>query len=48
LPLAKSLIEAHGGKMNILSIVGQGTSVTVTIPKDRVLSSLAKRADRLG
>jgi light-regulated signal transduction histidine kinase (bacteriophytochrome) len=48
LPLAKSLIEAHGGKMNIHSIVGQGTSVAVTIPKDRILSKIPRQADGLG
>tara|TARA_B100000315_G_C14560553_1_gene580342 strand:+ start:621 stop:2051 length:1431 start_codon:yes stop_codon:yes gene_type:complete len=37
LPLAKSLVEAHGGKFNLNSIVGEGTTVTVSIPSERVV-----------
>ena len=38
LPLAQRLIELHGGKLNIESVPGQGTTVTVSLPPKRVLS----------
>jgi len=37
LPLTKGLVEAQGSKMNIESVVGQGTTVTVSIPSERVI-----------
>ncbi len=36
LPLAKHLIELHGGSLKIESTVGAGTTVTVTLPAERV------------
>ncbi len=33
LPLAKQLIEAHDGKLDLRSEVGKGTTVTITLPK---------------
>jgi signal transduction histidine kinase len=36
--LAQRLIELHGGKLNIESVPGQGTTVTVSLPPERVLS----------
>jgi signal transduction histidine kinase len=36
LPLAKHLIELHGGALKIESTVGAGTTVTVTLPAERV------------
>lgn len=36
LPLTKGLIEAHGGSLHIESDLGQGTSITVRIPEDRL------------
>ncbi len=36
LPLAKSLVEAHGGKLTIKSRLDVGTTVTVSLPPDRV------------
>ena len=37
LPLAKSLAEAHGGRLDITSALGQGTTVTVQFPAERVV-----------
>ncbi|MFT3810465.1 MAG: MHYT domain-containing protein [Micropepsaceae bacterium] len=39
LPLARELIENHGGTLTIESVFGEGTTVTVTLPQDRVLPS---------
>lgn len=32
LPLARQLVEAHGGKLEILSRLGEGTTVTIALP----------------
>jgi signal transduction histidine kinase len=37
LPLAKRLIELHGGRMTIESAPGRGTTVRVTVPPERVV-----------
>ncbi|WP_051341254.1 CHASE4 domain-containing protein [Azospirillum halopraeferens] len=37
LPLAKRLIEAHGGRLDIESQPGVGTRITVTLPPERTL-----------
>ncbi|GEO36864.1 hypothetical protein SAE02_10120 [Skermanella aerolata] len=37
LPLAKLLMEVHGGKLEIASLPGNGTSVILSIPSDRVI-----------
>ncbi len=37
LPLAKSLVEMHGGTMQIDSEIGVGTTVTVQFPAERVV-----------
>ncbi|HUC60717.1 MAG TPA: PAS-domain containing protein [Alphaproteobacteria bacterium] len=37
LPLAKALVELHGGTLALDSKVGVGTTVTVRLPKERVL-----------
>jgi signal transduction histidine kinase len=37
LPYAKSLTELHGGQLSILSQLGIGTSVTVTLPASRIV-----------
>ena len=33
LPLTRQFIEAHGGKVELVSAVGEGTAVTLTIPR---------------
>ena len=35
LPLAKSFMEAHGGTLELTSIIGVGTTVTITFPPER-------------
>jgi two-component system cell cycle sensor histidine kinase PleC len=37
LPLAKELIEAHGGNLAIVSTPNEGTTVTVSLPERRVI-----------
>ncbi len=37
LPLAKSLIEMHGGSMHLQSEIGVGTTVTVRFPAARAV-----------
>jgi len=39
LPLTKSFIEAHGGSLELHSKVGEGTSVTLRFPPQRVIES---------
>jgi PAS domain S-box-containing protein len=39
LPLAKSLVEMHGGYLDLQSEVGVGTTVTVRFPAERVVGS---------
>ena len=36
LAIVKSLIEAHGGRIGIESVLGEGTTVTVTLPQTQV------------
>ncbi len=38
LPLVKGLIELHGGRLEMESAVGVGTTACVVLPKDRVCS----------
>jgi two-component system, cell cycle sensor histidine kinase PleC len=38
LPIAKGLIESHGGKFEVASQANVGTTVTITLPAERVLS----------
>jgi signal transduction histidine kinase len=35
LPLAKQFVEAHGGKIELVSEPGEGTTVTITLPRNR-------------
>lgn len=44
LPIAKSMIEQHGGTLTIESKVGEGTTITLRFPADRSLP--AGRAER--
>jgi two-component system cell cycle sensor histidine kinase PleC len=48
LPLAKSLVEMHEGTLELTSVLGQGTVVTVVLPAHRVIvappAPLARRA----
>lgn len=39
LPLVKSLIELHGGRLELTSHVGAGTTVSITFPADRLISA---------
>ena len=41
LPLADSLTRLHGGTLTLASNVGQGTTVTVTLPANRVIAAVA-------
>jgi signal transduction histidine kinase len=41
LPLAKDLVELHGGTLTLASAVNTGTTVTVIFPKDRVIAASA-------
>jgi len=48
LPLAKSLIELHGGKLTIESAAGKGTTARIWLPPERLLdeTSVARAARR--
>jgi signal transduction histidine kinase len=39
LPLTKSLVEMHGGSLDMQSDVGVGTTVTVRFPAERIVRS---------
>lgn len=39
LPLARSMMELHGGSLDIVSALGHGTAVTLKFPPERVLQS---------
>ena len=45
LPLAKSLMEAHGGTLDIQSQPGSGTTVAIHIPRERVAHAPVRQAD---
>ncbi|MEM7171753.1 MAG: PAS-domain containing protein [Pseudomonadota bacterium] len=48
LPLTRHLVDLHGGDMLLESEVGQGTTVTVTFPPDRVSPAIALSAEGEG
>ncbi len=37
LPLSKTLVELHGGTLWIDSALGRGTTVTITLPEERLV-----------
>ena len=41
LPLAKAFTELHGGRLDLASTVGQGTTVSIRLPAERLLSEAA-------
>jgi signal transduction histidine kinase len=41
LPIARRLVELHGGELRIDSTPGAGTTVVFTLPKTRVLTTAA-------
>ena len=45
LPIAKSLIDMHGGTFTLKSKLRIGTEVIVTVPPERVMSALAPMSD---
>src|SRR6202012_5547700 len=45
LPIAKNLIDLHGGTFNLKSKLRIGTEVVVTFPPERVMSALAPISD---
>ncbi len=44
LPIVKGLVESHGGRITLISEVGDGTTVCVFIPANRVRHAQALRA----
>ena len=46
LPLAKSLVELHGGSLDLQSEVGVGTTVTVRFPAERTVESPTQATPR--
>ena len=45
MPIAKSLIDMHGGTFTLKSKLRIGTEVIVTFPPERVMSALAPMAE---
>ena len=39
LPLTRQMVELHGGHLELDSVLGQGTSVTVTLPGWRLIAA---------
>src|SRR5258706_605964 len=46
LPIAKHLVELHGGTLTIESTVGVGTTVTIELPPERVVAEPARSAEQ--
>jgi two-component system cell cycle sensor histidine kinase PleC len=45
LPIAKSLVDLHGGTFNLISKLRIGTEVIVTFPPERVVAAMAPMAE---
>ncbi|MGE0417590.1 MAG: ATP-binding protein, partial [Acetobacteraceae bacterium] len=45
LPLAHRLIELHGGTLILRSVKGQGTTVEITVPAQRVVPEVVTASD---
>ncbi|HVO16059.1 MAG TPA: PAS domain-containing sensor histidine kinase [Alphaproteobacteria bacterium] len=45
LPLVKGMMERHGGTLELQSELGQGTTVTLYFPRDRVMAEDTKAAE---
>jgi signal transduction histidine kinase len=39
LPLTRQFVEAHGGTVELVSAIGEGTAVTLTIPRDGAVAT---------
>ncbi len=48
LALSKSLVELHGGNFKISSVVGEGTTVTFTLPKSVQAKQVAPQSNEVG
>ncbi|MGQ0673042.1 MAG: sensor histidine kinase [Hyphomicrobium sp.] len=48
LPIAKALVELHGGELQVLSVKGQGTEVAVVLPSRHHVSVIEGREAVLG
>ena len=48
LALSKSLVELHGGNFNISSVVGEGTTVTFTLPLTVQVKEPVKESNEVG
>lgn len=48
LALSKSLVELHGGNFNISSVVGEGTTVTFTLPTTVQAKQTAPQSNEVG
>ena len=46
LPISKRLMELHDGTLEIASVVGQGTTVTITFPESRIAQSQARSEEQ--
>ncbi len=46
LPIAKSLVDLHGGSFTLKSKLRIGTEVVVTFPPERVVAAMAPLADQ--
>ena len=48
LPIARSFVEMHGGSLHLESMLGQGTTAVLRLPRSRVLSAPPRQADMPG